>query len=257
MSFVSRHLPTRRILEPKLAESTLFEMPVFSAAVKDVADVDRVIDEAIALPASLIVVRVPVESVSAVQHLERSGGQLCDVLVTMRYRVPDRTVPECLQVEGATIRQGGVRDVEVVRKIAGQAFHNFVGHWHSDARIPARLSDALYSQWAGDLARHSSASLQLYIADGIDGMPMGFLALRKSAELHWHVPLAAVGSRFRGRGVLGALITRAMRDVVSDGNVIFDYETQLSNRAALHAVARLGFIPTSSRLTFHLWASSK
>lgn len=240
------------VLEPRPLESAHFGRPVFAATVASVFDVRALLDAAVALPDALVVVRLPSDRLAAAQALEDAGARLCDVLLTMSRSSPPRSV-EAPSADGLVVRLGHARDAEALQALGALAFHDFVGHWHADTRTSGPLANAVYARWAAELARSASMERPMLVAATPDGQLVGFLALASTQVSKWHVPLAGVNPRYRGQGILAALLDSGVREVARLGDVHLDYETQLSNRAALRAVARCGFIPSVSRLTFHLW----
>ena len=53
------------------------------------------------------------------------------------------------------------------------------------------------------------------------------------------------------------MLLTAMHDLATSDDVALDYETQLTNRAAISTVSRCGLVPSISRLTFHLWTTQQ
>ena len=236
-------------------ESGLFGQPIYAAQATSVSEIDALLEEAPSLERGLIVVRLPSHALAAAQRLEESGGRLCDILLTMSCQLHAGDVVSCPSLPDVVVRHGRALDAAGLHALGERAFEGFVGHWHLDDRLPAHLADKLYAQWAADLARAASDGRPLFVAETLDGDVAGFLALACLGDRRWHVPLTAVDPVHRGRGVVRALLATAMAELAARGELHLDYETQLSNRAALRSVARCGLAPSTSRLTFHLWTS--
>ena len=242
------------LLQPRPLESALFGVSVVSGFAETPDDVHSMCQRADGDDASLLVIRVPAQSVSAAQAVEAEGGKLCDVLLTMSTEVAGAAVGPTEILAGLRLRSGSADDGAKLRHLARATFRGFVGHWHADVRLPPALADELYANWAGDLANTVGGGSPLVVAERVaDECLVGFLSLRGLAERHWDVPLTGVAPEMRGHGVLRSMLAFAMNSHADALPVRFDYETQLANIAALRAVSACGFVPTTSRLTFHRW----
>ena len=170
----------------------------------------------------------------------------------------ERTVPlgglkDDAVTNGCVVRDGNTDDAQALHQLAVDAFVGFAGHWHADRRLSGTLADELYGRWASDLAlRPQEGSILLVATDGQRELA-GFLAVAPDQIGGWSVPLTAVHPRFRGRGILRQLLIAATARIGRTTPVVFRYETQLTNWPAIRVVTHLGFIPVSSRMTFHIW----
>lgn len=236
-------------------ESDLFGIRVSDAHVDSVASASEVAEAFSHLPPGLLVVRVPATELDAAQRIERAGGRLCDVLLTMSQRFGPTSSIQSNDARGVLVRASNADDVEQIRRIATRAFADFRGHWHSDALIPRDLADLLYARWAVDLARNNAPDARMFVATTPHDEVIGFLCLSAGSRDRWSVPLTAVDTAFRGRGVLRALLGFGSRELAAHRSIELQYETQLTNVNALRSVSRFGLVPSESRLTFHLWSA--
>lgn len=236
-------------------ESALFGIPVSAASVASALDASRVIDAARARSDGLVVVRAPAAAAAAIHELERHGGLLCDVLQTFSKQIVSDPAAVAEQHALIESRVASASDAAILHALALEAFAGFGGHWHADERLPTRLADLLYARWSADLARDESGATRVIIAER-NGTAIGFLALERSGDARWRVPLTCVDPRHRGFGILRAMLDVASADLARCGGGWIDYETQITNVAALRAVSRAGFAPGTARLTFHLWKSA-
>jgi hypothetical protein len=241
------------LLEYREAESALFGIRIASCHVVSVEQVLELARVSAGAEFDLCVIRCPSDRLELARAIEGVGGRLCDMLVTAR-RAFTSVSSSAVNVEG-TLTFTGARhqDVALVERIARSAFAGFGGHWHQDSRLPAALCDELYVRWAGDLVRSQSRSLTVTIAKRA-GETIGFLAMSRSTEGVWNVPLTAVSPVARGGGLLKLLIEAGAASVSEQG-ITLDYETQITNVPAYRTITKMGFLPLSSRYTFHLWSS--
>lgn len=234
------------------AESQLFGVRIASLRLTSDAAIDQSIDAARAGGVDLAVARVDVSDRAQIRDLERRGAALCDTLVTYA-----RATESTSTSSPNEIRQARATDGDALAQVAAEAFTRFVGHWHADRRLAPELADQLYVRWTRDLLRNAGDRAPLFVACDTDNdTPVAFLAL---AILHHSslasVPLTAVAPASRGRGLLGHLLSHAMRHLHQLGVRTLEYETQLDNWGAQRTITRAGFYPVRARHTFHLWLS--
>lgn len=243
------------LVAQRVAESALFGHAIAAADVSADADVDEAIAVARSTSVDLLVIRVPVDATSAIHRLERAGATLCDTLLTLQR---DSIAAGATAVgTRAEMRMAMSSDADALHALSLQAFADFHGHWHNDDRLTASASTRLYAQWAADLSRSASESRPLILALDAHGAIAGFLALAQQRPGDWFVPLAAVAPPSRGRGLLRALLRHGVEVAERERLDSFHYETQLSNLPAIRVVSQNGFVPHSSRHTFHLWISAQ
>ena len=257
MSSASARSVNESPLSERPLESALFGSRVYAASVDSVPALESALGAARPHRGALVVVRVPAEAVATIHAVEAVGGRLCDILVTLT----GPFLPSVMQLPLApdlTVRQAGPDDAESLADMATQSFRLATTHWHTDPELPRPLADELYGRWAAALARGATAEAPLLVASSRDESIAGFLALAPQGQDAWNVPLTAVRPECRGRGILGAMLDAGALLCSRDGaRQMLHYETQLTNRSALHAVTRRGLTVGSSRLTFHLWVPDR
>jgi len=235
------------------AESALFGIHVTSCDVSSLEQIRELARVNGGANFDLCIVRCTANRLEIARAIEDMGGRLCDMLVTGR-RVFDSGSSAISPVEGGLTFKGVQHEeIAVVERLARSAFVGFGGHWHQDSRLPSALCDQLYVQWAVDLVRARSNSLTFTLARR-EGEAIGFLAMSRSTEGVWSVPLTAVAPAARGRGLLKRLIEAGAASV-NEKVITLDYETQVTNVPAFRTITAMGFLPQSSRYTFHLWSS--
>jgi ribosomal protein S18 acetylase RimI-like enzyme len=241
-------------LRERAPESALFGLEIFSADVATPDEVQQATTMFNTRGGTLLIMRLPARAIDAAQAAELAGAYLCDALLTMTRRVgPGEVVGESA-ADTARVRRGASTDAPALYALGESAFVGFMGHWHADRRLATQHADALYARWARDLAANTGAQTPLWVTEQTDGGLLGFLALREVAPAHWDVPLTAVAPLARGRGLLGQMLAHAVHETCAASGARIDYETQLANSSALRAVGRAGFVPSSARLTYHLWS---
>lgn len=244
---------TDQIICHRPLESDLFGLRVYAAEVSSIERAEAVLDSFATEPPGLLVLRVPAFELDVAQRLEAAGARLCDVLLTLSQQFGQDAGAARAAPAGLVVRPSNESDIGGIELLAARAFSDFQGHWHSDRRLPSGIADLLYKRWAVDLARRQTSDTPLFVATTGAGDLIGFLALAAHRDARWTVPLTAVDAAFRGRGALRAMLGYGILQASARGPIQFEYETQLTNVAALRSVSRFGLIPANSRLTFHLW----
>jgi ribosomal protein S18 acetylase RimI-like enzyme len=246
----------RRLLTARPQESALFRARIASATVSSVPDVELVIAEAQRADVNLIVVRVPTSEIAVVQAVEKRGGSLCDVLLTFGRSLPSDEYPLPTWPVGWNLRTARPSDAPALAALATDAFRDFPGHWHADPRLERAYATELYSRWAADLALRNESADTMLIVEAAHSAIAGFLALARVQDGSWNVPLTAVHPDFRGDRLLERMLMSAQSIMANEVTRALHYETQLTNWPAIRVVSRCGFVPRSSRMTFHLWTDA-
>jgi ribosomal protein S18 acetylase RimI-like enzyme len=175
------------------------------------------------------------------------------VLLSFSRTIPGGGLDTVAEHDGLHIRPGCAEDAKELHALALVAFAGFPGHWHADSRLRKADADELYGRWAADLAKRTDANETLLVAQTDAGEVTGFLAVARDEGGGWNVPLTGVHPRHRGKGTLRHLLVAASSRLARQDSSSLRYETQLTNWPAINVVSRCGFVPTDSRMTFHLW----
>lgn len=235
------------------AESALFGIRISSCDVVSEEQVWELARVSAGAEFDLCIIRCPSNRLELARAIESIGGRLCDMLVTGRRAFNSVITADNNAEDSLTFTAARLEEIALVERLARSAFAGFGGHWHQDSKLPATLCDELYVRWAGDLVRALSSSLTVTIAKR-EGEAIGFLAMSRSTEGVWNVPLTAVSPVARGRGLLKRLIEAGAASVAEQA-ITLDYETQITNLPAFRTIIGMGFLPRASRYTFHLWSS--
>ena len=218
-------------------------------ALADGGSATRVVDEARALCAELLIVRCPAADLYAAQTLEEQGCRLMDVLV---YYARDLRLPIPEESDGIRIRPANDGEEEPVAEIARAAFAGYFGHYHADRRLDPKKADEVYVSWARRSCLSRDVAAEVLVADD-GGLLRGFLTLRRNSAEESEIVLNAVAPAAQRRGIYRALMINALRWSVAEGAARAVVSTQLTNVAVQKAWTRLGFEPHASYLTFHRW----
>jgi len=182
--------------------------------------------------------RVAANKFPLIHSLEENGFILVDGLVSLETNIEDvvfEDVPE--------VRIANRKDKRSLESIASSFYLNRV---FNDPVIPRRRANDFYKKWTENSLRGLAADLVLvWDEDGIKG----FTTLEKSG----HIPLTAVSSEARGKGIAKKL-TKSTFPYFKKWKVKkILIETQMGNIPALRSYQACGFKITSSHLTFR-WA---
>ncbi|HEX7596673.1 MAG TPA: GNAT family N-acetyltransferase, partial [Polyangia bacterium] len=182
-------------------DSRRFGIRVFRGQVDTVEAAARLVDFARAQDLDLLIVRCPSEAVDVAQALERAGCFLTDTLVY--YRGETRPF-EPSPARGTRIRPYQAADRAALEKCAGAAFHDFRGHYHTDARLDPAAATAGYVEWA--LSATTDPTSVVLVAE-TEKRLSGFLTAKILDGNTWEVVLNGVGPEFQRRGIYTALFT--------------------------------------------------
>ena len=235
-------------------ESDLFGRRIVSASINEAGDLEHLIADSARYAAELLVLRVLASDLPVARAIEDAGGRICDALVTFQRSI-DRSTPSPSAIPaGALLRLANPTDADGVAQLSRRAFTRFVGHWHADPAFAPDLCAELYSRWGRALVSGASATGLLVLAsDAKTGAIEGYCAASERSPGSWFVPLTAVESAARGRGLLHAMLAETMRRCAERGADLLEYETQAANAAALRVMRKAGFSYERTVLTFHLW----
>jgi len=172
-----------------------------------------------------------------------------DVLVYWT-RALDRPFPEPAQ--GPGVRVAGPGDVGAIRSVAAEAFRGYFGHYHADPRLDRVKCDEVYASWAERSCLDRAVASKVLVAEH-EGRVAGFLTLLERGPAEQEIILNGVEPAAQRHGLYRALVLAAMAQARAEGARLLSVSTQLINARVQRTWARLGFEPSRSYLTFHLW----
>jgi len=197
----------------------------------------------------LLIARCRTEELAAAQALERAGARLMDTLVYYVRVIVKGELPEnTCKVVIRPVRPG---EDEAVRRVAAESFRGYRGHYHADPRLDPAKCDEAYQSWAQRSCLSRDVAGEVLVAD--DGAVAGFATLRLNEPAEGEGVLFAVAPRVQGAGVYKAFMLEGMRWCRFQGAKRMVVSTQVTNLAVQKVWTRLGFEPSHSYYTFHLW----
>lgn len=214
------------------------------------ASIDAVLQRARELCAEVVMLRVPTSNLKGAQQAFAHGAILADTLVYYEAAVGE-PVPVELTI-GLRYRMLGPQDAQMVETLARAAFRNYVGHFHADDKLSRDAADETYASWAYRSCEGSPVADAVIGIEDNAGDVTGFITLKRSGELAT-IELNAVSPDYQRRGIYAALVGLAMNWAAKQECRKIAVSTQLNNVAVQKVWCRLGFEPTRSYYTLHLW----
>lgn len=214
------------------------------------ADVAPVLARCHELGAAMLIVRCPTEDLAAAQALEAAGARLMDTLVYYGRALFKGEIPE----DTCTVPVRPMRDEEAdrVRTVAAESFKDYYGHYHADPRLDRAKCDEAYQSWAHRSGTSRGPSSEVLVAD-LGGRVEGFATLRLNDPTEGEGVLFAVSPAAQGRGIYRSFMIQGMRWSKEKGAKRMVVSTQITNKVVQKVWVKLGFEPTVSFYTFHLW----
>ncbi len=131
-----------------------------------------------------------------------------------------------------------------------QVFHGYRNHVAANPDLDATLVPAGYAEWTAHHLGTSHHSAVLVLEE-TDGTPVGFAAV-EGTEDTITIDLAGIAPERRGRGNYQRLLDGVEIWARGQGLSEVSITTQFHNLAPQRAWARRGWLPTGSRLLFHV-----
>lgn len=199
----------------------------------------------------LLIARCRTEDLRAAQDLEASGARLMDTLVYFA-RAVDPREPEPEPAPAVPVRLHRHGEAEEIQRIAADAFRGYTGHYHADPRLDPAACDAVYASWALRSCLDRAVADRVLVAE-LEGRVVGFLTLKARAGGEHEIVLNGVSPGAQRHGVYRSLVLGAIAQVRADAATRVVVSTQVTNIAVQRTWTRLGFEPSHSFYTFHLW----
>jgi ribosomal protein S18 acetylase RimI-like enzyme len=197
----------------------------------------------------LLIARVGVQHLDAVQQMEDDGFRLMDTLVYYAFKYSRSEIP---MTRGRyTLRAVEPDEADRAAQIARQSFEGYFGHYHADPRLDNATCDAIYTDWANRSARGELADFVFgaYIDDEL----VSFATMRMNTPDEGEGVLFAVAPEAQGQGIYRAMMVHGMRRVRGQGGRRMVVSTQITNVAVQKVWARIGFEFDRAYYTFHRW----
>jgi RimJ/RimL family protein N-acetyltransferase len=199
---------------------------------------------------AMIIIRCKTSCIKTVQALEADGCRLMDTLLYYRRHLIKTPVPEENKI--LLIRDIKSGEESAVQSVAARAFQGYMGHYHSDSRLPTTLCDEGYISWAYNSCKLKELADIVMVAE-IDGRVAGFHSLRMNDSEEGEAVLTCVAPEYQGMGIYREFEIRGMNWCLKQGAQSIVLSTQVTNIAVQKVWARLGFELSHSYYTFHRW----
>lgn len=172
--------------------------------------------------------------------LEKEGFKIVDGIIYMEQRL------ESKYEKNDHIRIGRKKDIEKLKKIAGESFS--YNRFYNDPLITKTQANRIFSEWINNCVMGSAADL-VFVYE-INNNIFGFIAVKKNGN----VVLIAVSTKKRGLGIGKFLIKYSLQYFRDIGLKSSTIETQMTNIPALKAYQNCGYKIVDSYLTFR-WSN--
>ena len=199
-------------------------------------------------PDALVIARIDGFRLDLVQHAERIGFFLCDVLTYWRGttgRSAFKPLPP-----GYWARPFTVADKQAVYELALETFDNYPGHYHNDPRLDKKQATEVYAQWASEWTG-SGIVIEHEVCEfpRVNRKIVAFGTFADPCELL----LAGVSREHAGQGLYSYLVTHCMEWGFKKGQGEIEISTQVTNLAVQKVWARHGLTPHRNVYTLHRW----
>lgn len=162
-------------------------------------------------------------------------------------------VPEPSRLEGFTIRQGGLDDLDAAARLAPIITeHQIEAPVWSGLERPT--DERFRENWREALADPAAT---WFLAEGDDGKALGGLLLWADPGEPISLDVAATFPEARGRGVGVALTDHALRWARDQGHVRMKTDWRIANLLASRFWPKRGFTPTAYRMVRYLHPQAK
>lgn len=198
----------------------------------------------------LLIVRVAVQELAAVQQLEAAGARLMDTLLAYAFKYQRKSLPD--RDERYLLRPATSDDRAALRALAAQSFAGYYGHYHVDPRLDNALADAVYEDWAVKSVELDTMADEVLVLDGSDGL-LGFATLRMNTPQEGEGVLYGVAPAAQGQGIYRAMIVEGLHWVQAREATQMIVSTQITNVAVQKVWARVGYEFDHAYYTLHQW----
>jgi ribosomal protein S18 acetylase RimI-like enzyme len=198
--------------------------------------------------------RVGINDFSSIHSLESNGFRLIDVLTTFYFDFRRNKIFQKLSykkdslLNEITTRAWKEKDLDELASIAGMSY--IYDRFHSDPMFPKDKSDELHRKWIVNCCNGLTDEV---LVAASDNKPLGFITCKvKGAK--GVIDMVGVAKDMQKRGV-GAMLVNAAREWFKNRVDVVEVGTQNRNIPAMKLYMNAGFMPVSSKLTFHRWFS--
>jgi ribosomal protein S18 acetylase RimI-like enzyme len=202
---------------------------------------------------ALLASRIAATDLRGARALQANRFLHVDTVVNLAL-VPER-FRAASHASGVTIRWATAADAAAIGALSADAFSDpsaSFNRYLNDARLTREQVRQVYFVWGNTSVGGAAADATLTAWDGT--ALVGFLTLKnQNAEGTARVPLNAVATTHRGRGIYRALVVHAAEHVFKQGAKRLEVTTQLQQLAVQRTWLQLGGSLEGANYSFHLW----
>ncbi len=197
----------------------------------------------------LVSCRMPHDRLGESMLLESIGFRF----IEMSYHPEFDSLQTCdvFNEHGLMVARAEPADLPTVMAIAGGAFRN--ERFHIDPRLPSKLGDQRYQNWARSAINHATQRLYV-VRDGASVIAFFVTENLDDETCYWH--LNAVAPELQGKGYGKRAWQAMLGHAQSEGAERVQTSIVARNHRVLNLYARLGFKFSPPMMTFH-WVSPK
>jgi len=199
------------------------------------------------------------QEISLIHALEKNGFTLMDTIIIYSISLKNIDFENFKLNLEYFIREAKKKDLPAMQELAGKAFFTpnmFLSRFYVDPLLRKRAS-ILYKEWLKNSFNGEQADIVL-VAE-IKNKPVGFITCqlpkRESIEIFNRkiatIPLNAVSSKFRGRGVYNCIMEHALKWFKEQEVDIVEIKTQIINLPVQRVWHKYEGKVVSSYHTFH------
>lgn len=181
--------------------------------------------------------------------LQETRAYLADVRVTFGARL-DGSHDEPVT---SVVRRAVDADIPELMRIASVSHRDT--RFYADHRFDRARCNHLYEVWIENSCRGYADAV--FVADGDNGQPSGYVTCHKDDSGRGHIGLFAVDRRAQGRGYGKALLNAAATWFGTNGVSEMTVATQLRNVRTLQFYTGAGLLIRSVGFWFHLWPADR
>ena len=194
---------------------------------------------------------------TCIHALERAGFLLMDTELNFIYDTTKGPLPSIRkQGEGIEIRPAVESDIDELAVLAGRAFKDHFGRFHSDEALPRTMASRVYEEWIR--SSWNGYADWMFVAE-VDNRLAGCSIWRKPSALEeslgrrvGHYSIGFVDPAFKSRGLFASLTYRGMETLCDRAHVI-EGPTHVDNLPVQRAYDRLGWQACGAIHAFHKW----
>jgi len=196
-----------------------------------------------------LIARCHINDIQAAQAMEKAEFFLTDTLIYYRRNLLQPIPLRMSSSEIRPLRNGEINDVA---RVASEAFHNYVGHYHADPYLDKLKCDEVYISWAVNSARNQNDDYELLVSVR-DGVISAFSVMRLNGPLESEGVLCGVATQARNQKIYTDLIIESMNWSLQKQRSQMIISTQINNNIVQNVWISLGFKFHSAYYTFHRW----